>query len=60
MPTVKVMQYIIIIEDFSEEGLKSYYHYQSLEEAERYYVIYRNSFKGCKITLLVILKEEII
>lgn len=60
MPTVKVSKYIIIIEDYNKGGLKAMYQYTTLEEAENYYVVYRNSFKGCKVQLVAVLKEEVI
>lgn len=56
---VKVVKYIITITNF-KECITNAYNYSSYKEALNYYVLYRDSYRDCKIRLLAVLKEEFI
>lgn len=54
---VKVVRYIITITHF-KECITDTYTYSDYKEALDYYVLYRDSYRDCKIRLLAVLKEE--
>lgn len=57
--SVSVVKYEIIITDL-KDGLSNCYTYSTYKEAIDYYVLYRDTYKDCKISLYALLKEEIL
>lgn len=59
MPKVEIRLYEIVLKDL-KEGIEYTYSYNSLKEAEMYYIEYKKAFKNYRITLRAVLLDEII